>query len=399
MCNLLETSKPQELAENPDAANSGGGVHPLRAEIQNASPPHSLVQEDNAQLNSDLNADDSVEDEVWDDTEMAQLEAKFYTAPTVEMNTQAISLVMTAASVVAFMSPGTAVFLGKPRLYASAMNLVISTSVLLISFLSVCLGFFPVPLFAALFVFVLVFWGIGFFHTLTCKLPNIQAIEPWVQAGLAILTFWFPFICAFYMSSDFFLQQTWMSNDTMKPGIVRGDLILVDKQAFTWDAPDYGDLAFIEEAYTDNGVVRKRAYFGRVIAKPGDSVQLHGVRPSVNGQSLSQYHLRTENSVFDRNILTYELPHGMEANATLDEPARWYPIWAPNQLLFSQTNTITLEPDYYYVFEDNRESKRERVRSTYGSIVHRDEIKGMPRYVIYNTESDMPLERYGLHLR
>lgn len=389
-----ESAQIQDMVEPQDAAMSQGmGVHEQG--------------EDDSEMLKDCHSEALLSDDVNDaemhetalDAEWDALEAGFYAAPTVEMDSHAQLGLMTAASVTAFLSPGTAVFLGKKRSHGIVMNLAISVSLLLISGLSAEIGFFPVPLYVTLFVLIVVFWGIGFVHTFACKLLDVRPIEPWIQFSLAILTFWLPFGFAFYVVSDFIFQRTWMSNDTMMPGMMRGDLILVDRHAFWFDEPDYGELVFIEEEVLENDIIRRRAFFGRVIAKPHDQVQLHGVQPSVNGKSLTQLHNQAENSVYERAILTYELPHLMELNENMDEPAKWYPILAPNQLLFSQTNTITLEEDYYYVLEDNREVRRDRVRSTYGSIVHQSEIKGQPRYVIYNTQDEQPFERYGLHLR
>lgn len=394
-----EALQPQDMADCPDTAMSQGNHDPQQKD-KNTSSERSDCEESSVDLSKDCTAGDEFsEDDDLSDVDMDDVETKFYTAPTVELDRENLNALMTAASVTAFLSPGTAFFLGKKRIYGAIVNLAVTVFVLIISVLAVLIDFFPVPLYVALFVLVIICWGIGFFHTFNCRLPNVRPAEPWIQVSLAVLTFWFPFACAFYLVSGFVLQRTWMSNDTMKPGMMRGDLILVDKHAFTSRDPDYGDLVLIEEKFNDNEIIRKRAFFGRVIAKPQDRVQLYGVQPAVNGVSLTQLHRQTENGIYDRNILTYELPYGTALSENLEEPDKWYPVYAPNQLLFSQTNIITLEDDYYFVLEDNREVKRDRVRSSYGSIVHRSEVKGQPRYIIYNTQSRKPFERYGLHLR
>ncbi|MBQ8037995.1 MAG: hypothetical protein IJ268_13475, partial [Proteobacteria bacterium] len=82
-----------------------------------------------------------------------------------------------------------------------------------------------------------------------------------------------------------------------------------------------------------------------------------------------------------------------------DMPDDWYAVLSPNQLLFSETNTVQLEDGYYFILEDNRVAERSRTRSSYGSIVHRSEIRGRPQYVIYNTEAEHAFDRYGLALR
>ena len=71
----------------------------------------------------------------------------------------------------------------------------------------------------------------------------------------------------------------------------------------------------------------------------------------------------------------------------------------PQELLFSHTNSVRLEQDYYYVLEDNRTSGLGHVRTSYGFIVHRSEIQGRPKYIIYNTDQPDHFARYGLAVR
>ncbi len=321
----------------------------------------------------------------------------FYEAPTVEMQPKEASLV---SYLLGFLSPGTFLSVQVRTIHGVNLNFGLSVLFLAIPVICVLTGLFPVPLLCVPVILLLSIWGYGIWRTIRRPVQELRPLEFWAQAGLAFLSFWLPFSLSFFLSSNYVLQRTWMGNDTMSPGMHRGDIVLVDRLAYHMAEPEYGDLVMVEEEVRTKNSHTIRAFFGRVIAMPGDSVQLNGVRPNVNGKNLTQYYQRSDNDVFDRPVVNYELPYSRKEHEDPGtEPANWYPVLATNQLLFSQTNQVTLDAEYYYILEDNRDSGNERVRSSYGSIVHRSEIIGRPRYVIYNTESEQSLSRYGIALR
>lgn len=296
-----------------------------------------------------------------------------------------------------FLSPGTFLSLEGKSGLGAVVNLVIASLFLLGPWLSVHTGLFPIPLFFVAMVVCVSVWIFSICRVFFVTSPRMRT--HWAQTSFAFLTFWLPLMLCFYVSSTSILQRTWMGNDTMRPELLRGDFVLVDRHAFEHRDPSYGDLVLVEESVRDNNSTRTRAFFSRIIACPGDRVQLNGVHPVVNGESLDRYLQRDEQEVYDRPIVIYELPYQTSTTDPAQEPENWYPILHSNQLIFSQTNSVTLEPGYYYVLEDNRDSSRERVRTSYGAIVHQREIHGQPRYVIYNNLVDNGWERYGLRLR
>lgn len=98
--------------------------------------------------------------------------------------------------------------------------------------------------------------------------------------------------------------------------------------------------------------------------------------------------------------IAYEIPFATSWHArTDDEPSKWYPVRLPSKSLFSQTNALTLDGEFYYVLEDNRDTFNDRIRNSYGAIVHRREIKGKPIFIFYNTESDDIWQRFRLAVR
>jgi signal peptidase I len=317
----------------------------------------------------------------------------FYKSPTVEYEPpSAISYLL------GFFSPGTFLTIGNNPHYGIIVNMGLSLLSLLLCLLCIILELFPVPLFGFVMIITVAVWLYGIVSIIK-RPPQVTPIMPWAQAGIAFLTFWLPFVSCFFIETNFMLQRAWMSNDNMNPGIVQGDVILVDRLAFFHKMPTYGDLVLVEEMPADNKN-RRRAFFARIIACGGDEIQLRGVHPVVNGMQLTHYIHRDDNPYENYEQMVFELPyHTDDLNLSSAPPDRWYPVQMPQDLLFSQTNSVKLEQDYYYVLEDNRTSGVGHVRTSYGFIVHRSEIQGSPKYIIYNTEDDDHLSRYGLAIR
>ncbi|MBQ9394495.1 MAG: signal peptidase I [Proteobacteria bacterium] len=321
----------------------------------------------------------------------------FHSAPTVEMLPENNAV---ATCILGFLSPGTHLSVRGKISLCLCVNL--SLAMLFITGPLLChwTGLFPVPILIMSVVLVLMCWMYSVVQVFRHPPVMSGRFEPWAHAGLAFLSYWLPLAVCFFMSSNFVTQRTWLGNDTMNPSMMSGDYILVDKLAYRRTAPEYGDPVLVEESWQENNTLKRRAFFARIIAKPGDSVQLSGYVPHVNGKPLSQFHKTSDNSVYERPIVTFELPHHVTTPENIEtEPEKWYPVITTNQLLFTQTNTVKLDPDYYFVLEDNRDPKRERVHESYGSIVKRNEIHGRPVYIIYNNKIENGFSRYGLAVR
>ncbi len=300
------------------------------------------------------------------------------------------------------LSPGTALCLRHRTVDGVIQNLATAAAFVVVPGTAMAIDLFPIPMFAAALIILLFTWMARNMALLSHPVATPGRAQILAQAGLAFLTFWLPFVSCFYLGTHAILQRTWVGNDSMKPSLHKGDVVLVDRTAFRFEPPTYGDLVMVEETIEDNGSPLRRAYFARIVALPGDTVQLSGYHPSVNGTPLTQF-ATPENALAP--IITYELPYGtpkpqpQQNTNSIPEPERWYPILSPQHLLFSQTNALKLEHGFYYVLEDNRDASNHRVRSSYGAIVRLREIKGKPRFIIYNTEEPSPLQRYGIALK
>ena len=324
-------------------------------------------------------------------------ESFFYEAPTVEFEQGQTTI---SAYILGFAAPGAFLCVHHHMPLGIGVNLLLATLFLTMSLLSIYTGIFPAPIIISVCVLLIACWFYGIAYVIRHPPMLHRAYESWAHAGVAFLSFWLPLFICFFTSVNCVWQRTWMGNESMMPGMQKGDVVLVNKMAYHRQEPTYGDLVLVEEKIEEKGTFRKRAFFGRVIALPGDDVQLYGVLPCVNGKTLHQYYARSDADIIDRSIIMYELPNGIETSGEpIDEPEKWYPVLSPNQLLFSQTNVVTLENNYYYILEDNRDSNRDRARTSYGSIVHRSEICGRPQYIFSNTLSDHRFSRYGIVLR
>ena len=261
------------------------------------------------------------------------------------------------------------------------------------------LTMFPLG-FVVLWIAVLIgVWGTNAAKVFSASPNQIRHASALGAFAIALATFWVPLIFAFYFSSTRVVQRTWMSNDTMNPTIERGDALFVNKLAFAHAEPHYGDVVLVEDTISDKGMTRHRAFFGRIIARPGDTVQLIGVHPYVNDTPLPQAVVMPHDPNATPTI-AYEIPFATSWHArTDDEPSKWYPVRLPSKSLFSQTNALTLDGEFYYVLEDNRDTFNDRIRNSYGAIVHRREIKGKPIFIFYNTESDDIWQRFRLAVR
>ena len=351
---------------------------------QDTADPSQIDHEDDGALLWNSETEVSSEDVFQDD---------FYTSPTVEYEPPSLT-----GSLLGFFSPGTFLTVGTKPHYGIVVNMGLSFLSMILCLLCLVTDLYPVPLVGFVIIVIISVWLFGIVSVIR-RPPHVTAITPWAQAGIAFLTFWLPFVTCFFIETNYMLQRAWMSNDNMNPGIVQGDVILVDRLAFFHKVPTYGDLVLVEEMPTDE-TKRRRAFFARIIACGGDEIQLHGVHPVVNGTPLIYYTRRDDNSYENYEQTVFELPYRTNmADASEEEPEGWYPVRVPQDLLFSQTNSVKLEKDYYYVLEDNRTSGVGHVRTSYGFIVHRSEIQGRPKYIIYNTEADASMSRYGLAIR
>ncbi len=331
----------------------------------------------------------------WSDEE-------FYDAPTVEYDGRSVAqcaINKQFAIASGFFSPGNGAFYADRPFIGIAENIGLSLLFVVLLAAAMHWSIFPIGFIGVWIVLLIGVLAANVSKIAAAESRKMRRVNVLGAFFLSLSTFWLPFIFCLYVSTTQIVQRTWMSNDTMAPTIERGDALFVNKRAFSHIDPAYGDIVLVEDTLKENGNARRRAFFGRIIARPGDTVQLIGARPHVNGKALAQAIVLPRGAEAIPNM-AYELPYSVPIPERPDiEPARWYPIKPPSKLHLSQTNALKLDSDYYYVLEDNRDIFRERIRNSYGAIVHRSEIKGKPIFILYNTDAEDIWARSGLAVR
>ncbi|GMV80970.1 MAG: hypothetical protein AMXMBFR7_21540 [Planctomycetota bacterium] len=109
----------------------------------------------------------------------------------------------------------------------------------------------------------------------------LEALKEWV--GLLVRAgFWalLIYLCVFQVSV--------VKGDSMQPGYHPGDRLLIDKLTYRWRDPHLGDVVIFETVMETGGRWVHRDFIKRVVAGPGDTVELYDEQVWVNGRALVQ---------------------------------------------------------------------------------------------------------------
>ena len=165
---------------------------------------------------------------------------------------------------------------------------------------------------------------------------------------------------------------------SMKPTILIGDRILVNKMAYDIRIPfthislvrladpGRGDIVIFDSAVSGKRLVK------RVVGVPGDSVELDNNILIINGKKLSY---RIENTS----------PAGIDETENIFGVTHRIRIHANNQNLFSSFAPVTVPPDHYLVLGDNRDNSAD---SRFIGFIPRNEIVGRSRRVVMSLDYD-----------
>lgn len=173
----------------------------------------------------------------------------------------------------------------------------------------------------------------------------------------------------------------WVPTGSMNPTIVEGDLIYVNKLAYdlrvpltlhrlaSWSEPQRGDIVVCLSPDDGTRLVK------RIVAGPGDTVQMYRDVLLLNGQPLVYsptdrgYPVHLPGATVATGILSLE---------NLDNVA--HPILSvPGLGAMRSFGPITVPDGYYFVMGDNRDVSRD---SRYFGLVPRASILGRARAVI-----------------
>jgi signal peptidase I len=173
----------------------------------------------------------------------------------------------------------------------------------------------------------------------------------------------------------------WVPTGSMNPTILEGDLIYVDKLAYDlripltlhrvarWSDPQRGDVVVCLSP--DDGMRLVK----RVIALPGDTVQMRNGRLLLNGLLLTYSQAEPEYAA--------QLPRDLAARclcAMEHLDSKTHPVLSiPTIQAMRSFGPVTVPEGYYFVLGDNRDVSRD---SRYFGVVPRPSVLGKARAVI-----------------
>lgn len=189
---------------------------------------------------------------------------------------------------------------------------------------------------------------------------------------------------------------------SMKPTILEGDAIFVDKLAYDlkvpfttlhlarWADPRRGDIVVFYAPHNDMRMVK------RVIGLPGDTVAMINNRLFINGQAVAYEPVAATAST---GISAGELDRSRLAEEWLGD-IRHRVMFKPGEDLHNTFPPITVPPGQYLLLGDNRDNSAD---SRYFGFVPRERILGKATRVLMSLDSDHlfrpRLERFTLPLR
>lgn len=173
----------------------------------------------------------------------------------------------------------------------------------------------------------------------------------------------------------FLVQAYNIPSGSMKPTLLVGDFILVNKLVYRFSEPQRGDIVVFKWP-----VNPQIDFIKRIIGVPGDTIEIKGEKVYINGQELP---LRfVEKVVEDGSIkLIYEetLPNGVKHKIALYQN----PLIQRKDVYYAR-----IPEGYYFVLGDNRDNSED---SRYWGLLPRENIVGKA-FVIYFSGKVPPLE-------
>lgn len=140
----------------------------------------------------------------------------------------------------------------------------------------------------------------------------------------------------------YFGRQVKKSGDSMRPAVLDGDIVLVNRMIYDASKPKRGDII----VFKPNGNENARSYIKRIIGLPGETVQIKDGEIYIDGEKLEE---------------KYETTAIEDAGTASEE--------------------ITLDGDEYFVLGDNRRNSEDSRMADIGNV-KRSEIEGKAWFVL-----------------
>jgi signal peptidase I len=167
------------------------------------------------------------------------------------------------------------------------------------------------------------------------------------------------FVLAPFLLRTFIIQAYKIPSGAMKPTLLVGDHILVDKNATTLDKINRKDIVVF--VYPENP---SKDFVKRLVGLPGDTIEIQSKELFINGESFSEnYTIHT-----DPNIL----------------PSDKYPR--------DNLGPIKVPPDHIFVMGDNRDQSFD---SRFWGFVDISKIKGKVTKIYWSWDKENSQVRWG----
>jgi signal peptidase I len=189
----------------------------------------------------------------------------------------------------------------------------------------------------------------------------------WMKPLAIVAAFVLPFKSAI-------ADWNWVPTGSMKPTIMEGDLVFVNKLAYDlkvpftlwrvaeWKAPSRGDIIVFFSPKDGTRMVK------RVMAGPGDTIAMKNNTLFLNGQKL-EYEAAKSN-LFAHE--TYEDGQAILATEKLPDTPHWV-LALPNVPALRSFSELKVPKDKYFVMGDSRDNSAD---SRYFGFVDRKQIVG-----------------------
>jgi signal peptidase I len=181
------------------------------------------------------------------------------------------------------------------------------------------------------------------------------------------------------------VDWNWVPTGSMKPTILEGDLVLVNKLAYDlkvpfttrhlsrWGDPARGDVVVFFSPRNGERLVK------RVVGLPGDTIEMRNDVVLVNGRALS--YAEADPAPFRRDI--FEDRHPIMAVETLGA-VNHYVLALPNRPALRTFGPSVVAPGHYFVMGDSRDNSAD---SRFIGAIPRDAIVGRASAVIVSFDT------------
>ncbi len=173
-----------------------------------------------------------------------------------------------------------------------------------------------------------------------------------------------------------FVAQAYnIPSGSMKPTLLVGDFILVNKLVYRFSEPQRGDIVVFKYPIDPN-----IDFIKRIVALPGEEVEVRNNQVFINGKPLPLIEVgRGEENGVRKVIYEEILPEGTK-----------YKVQFYEDFPFSKRDfgPVVVPPNHYFVMGDNRDNSED---SRYWGFVPRENIVGKA-FVIYFSGNVPPLQ-------